>query len=334
MIGHRRRLWQPSQDVRLHELVMELGTNSWDKIAEVMQAEGRSAKQCRERWFYHVDPNVKRNKWAAEEDALLLKLVDEIGPRWSTIAQQLPGRTDNALKNRFLTFIRKGVARRPPSWRATGIKYDSQSLPQEKTSKSKSSTTKMSLDEDKNEEENNHHHDSDDDDESQSNDGVPHREEQNQNTMPTSLSSFSCVPPPTPSTIHQFPGLPSSRASTSPPVSSPSFLLEAPNHFHDHQDQDEHHDHDFHLLSNDIPLHRSQQEPKVTVRGLCFGEPQEAHPIMPPLLSQHIAARDGLFKYQPPANTDFNCFLTFQQQSPRPCPKLPHLATLLTEFEF
>ena len=39
--------------------------------------------------------------WAQEEDLLILKLVGEIGKRWSTIAAQLPGRTDNGVRNRF-----------------------------------------------------------------------------------------------------------------------------------------------------------------------------------------------------------------------------------------
>ena len=39
--------------------------------------------------------------WAQEEDLLILKLVGEIGKRWSTIAAQLPGRTDNGVRNRW-----------------------------------------------------------------------------------------------------------------------------------------------------------------------------------------------------------------------------------------
>ena len=39
--------------------------------------------------------------WTVEEDLLILKMVEEHGKRWSKIAAQLPGRTDNGVRNRF-----------------------------------------------------------------------------------------------------------------------------------------------------------------------------------------------------------------------------------------
>lgn len=32
---------------------------------------GRMGKQCRERWFNHLDPSVKKTEWTPREDEIL-----------------------------------------------------------------------------------------------------------------------------------------------------------------------------------------------------------------------------------------------------------------------
>lgn len=54
-----------------------------------------------------LSPDVKRGDWTAEEDATILRLYHQFGPKWTLIAQSLPGRTDNAIKNRFYASLRK-----------------------------------------------------------------------------------------------------------------------------------------------------------------------------------------------------------------------------------
>merc|ERR1712072_1613324 len=81
------------------EALAEGGTiNSWAAVAE--RIEGRTSKQCRERWFNHLDPNIKRGNYTAEEDQIILAQQKKIGNRWSLISAMLPGRTEDAVKIR------------------------------------------------------------------------------------------------------------------------------------------------------------------------------------------------------------------------------------------
>ena len=40
--------------------------------------------------------------WSAEEDRAILRLVSEVGPRWTLISQSLQGRSDSSVRNRFV----------------------------------------------------------------------------------------------------------------------------------------------------------------------------------------------------------------------------------------
>eukprot|EP00300_Choanocystis_sp_HF-7_P010207 c16840_g1_i1.p1 GENE.c16840_g1_i1~~c16840_g1_i1.p1 ORF type:complete len:477 (+),score=87.57 c16840_g1_i1:116-1546(+) len=99
-----RRSWTPEEDKRLIELVNAEGGNCWSQIASHL--DGRVGKQCRERWRNHLDPSIRRDSFAPEEDERILEFVQELGTRWSKIAQRLPGRTENAVKNRYHCFLK------------------------------------------------------------------------------------------------------------------------------------------------------------------------------------------------------------------------------------
>ena len=72
-----------------------------------MSLPGRIGKQCRERWHHHLAPDVVKKKWTLEEDLLIIKLYREHNARWSEMAKFVPGRTDNQIKNRYNSNLKK-----------------------------------------------------------------------------------------------------------------------------------------------------------------------------------------------------------------------------------
>lgn len=84
--------------------LVQSGWNNWGQIAD--KITGRTSKQCRERWFHHLDPSIKRGDYTSAEDDLILDLHDKLGNKWSQIAAQLEGRTEDAVKIRWKTLNR------------------------------------------------------------------------------------------------------------------------------------------------------------------------------------------------------------------------------------
>ena len=91
--------WKGNEDARLAALVAscaaEGGKVRWSVVGAQMQ--GRSGKQCRERWHNHLSPDVCKNEWTAEEDAAIVAKVQPSSARVGReIGKLFPGRTDNS----------------------------------------------------------------------------------------------------------------------------------------------------------------------------------------------------------------------------------------------
>lgn len=102
----RKGAWTKDEDKLLIKFAgHESNKNkNWTEIAE--KIPGRTAKQCRERWCFNLDPNIKKESWTVEEDLLLIKKQGVLGNKWAQIAQVLPGRTENAVKTRYKSILR------------------------------------------------------------------------------------------------------------------------------------------------------------------------------------------------------------------------------------
>jgi hypothetical protein len=87
------------QDEKLRSLVDSYGTKDWRAIAEQMKT--KNARQCKERWFNYLNPELSSAPWTLDEELLLLAKYGELGAQWVAIAKFFPNRTDAMLKNRF-----------------------------------------------------------------------------------------------------------------------------------------------------------------------------------------------------------------------------------------
>lgn len=106
--------WTRQEDEIIIDFVRQYGTKNWTKLASFLP--GRIGKQCRERWRNHLDPDVNRDPWSPDEDNTLIALHEQYGNQWVKISSLMPGRSDNSIKNRWNSTLRK----RPSS---VGVRY-------------------------------------------------------------------------------------------------------------------------------------------------------------------------------------------------------------------
>lgn len=112
---HSKVPWTPAEDGALQELIATKGVKKWTALSKELnriQHSGeviRLGKQCRERYYNHLDPGLKKTDWTVEEDEFIIKKQKLIGNKWSHIAHELPGRTENSVKNRWKSIKRKAT---------------------------------------------------------------------------------------------------------------------------------------------------------------------------------------------------------------------------------
>ena len=112
--GLKKGPWTPLEDdIVLNEVIrVGIAHIKWSHVAS--KVPGRLGKQVRERWYNHLDPNLNKEPWSDKEDADLVKWQSEFGNKWVKIAEQMHGRSENGIKNRWNSAKRRrgGVDKR------------------------------------------------------------------------------------------------------------------------------------------------------------------------------------------------------------------------------
>ncbi|PPD95227.1 hypothetical protein GOBAR_DD07733 [Gossypium barbadense] len=102
----RRGPWTLEEDTLLTHYIARHGEGRWNMLAKCAGLK-RTGKSCRLRWLNYLKPDIKRGNLTPQEQLLILELHSKWGNRWSKIAQHLPGRTDNEIKNYWRTRVQK-----------------------------------------------------------------------------------------------------------------------------------------------------------------------------------------------------------------------------------
>lgn len=100
--------WSRDEDDKLKNLCSGQDKPRWTLISQ--EFESKTAKQCRDRWTCYLKPDLKNQDiWTIEEDNLLVKLQKELGNHWKKISKVFEGKSENSVKNRWYSSVRKRV---------------------------------------------------------------------------------------------------------------------------------------------------------------------------------------------------------------------------------
>jgi len=118
--------WSDAEDSALRRAVSTVGSKNWKRIAAMVP--GKTEAQCVYRWQKVLNPSLVKGPWTEEEDAKVVELVKEHGPKkWSVIAGHLPGRIGKQCRERWHNHLNPSIKKTPWTEEEDKIIYEAHS---------------------------------------------------------------------------------------------------------------------------------------------------------------------------------------------------------------
>lgn len=103
--------WSPELDEHLRTLILSHSPEDWNSIASSLNAAfgcaHKSAQDCFKRWHEDLVSVDCRKPWTDQEELKMLVVHHKYQNKWSSMALELGGRSNNSIKNRFYSIFRK-----------------------------------------------------------------------------------------------------------------------------------------------------------------------------------------------------------------------------------
>jgi hypothetical protein len=125
----KHKHWTEEEDEQLKRAIeketMKGGKNDWKKIARRHFGNTRSGTQCKVRWKNHLKPGIMRGNWHEHEDKTIIHMVEQ-GKKWAEIAQRLPGRIGENVRERYVNVLDPSLKKTPWTEEEDKILFDNQ----------------------------------------------------------------------------------------------------------------------------------------------------------------------------------------------------------------